>query len=126
MNVSLKIGTKLIIGFLVVVAIFGAITFYQIRTFQDLAALQDKGAKRAADALEIAAIVRRVEGVYGVIADAQINRNLEKTRKEFEQEKIVAQQDMTAVQALVDTEEEKGWAKTFADQYNAYLDHFET
>ena len=35
MKISLKIGTKLILGFLVVVAIFGAVTYYQIRTFQD-------------------------------------------------------------------------------------------
>ena len=125
MKFSLKIGAKLILGFVFVIAIFGAVIYYQIRTFDDLARLQDIGAKRAADALEIAAIVHRAESVYGVIADAEINRKLEQSRKDFAELKIIAQQDMAAAQKLVDTDEERAWAKSFTDQYAAYLDHFE-
>jgi methyl-accepting chemotaxis protein len=120
-----KIGTKLIVGFLAVVAILGAAIGYQILTLQNLAKLQDIGAKRAADALEIKNIVNRLDEVYGVIADGEINRNMEKTLKEFEQVKTTAQQDIGAVRGLVDTAEEKTWAETFATQYNQYLDRFE-
>lgn len=125
MRFSLKIGPKLIIGFLVVVAIFGAAVYYQIRTFQNLANLQDEGAKRAEDALKIKDIHNRVEQVYAVIADAVINQDLEETRKEFGQAKMTAQQDIVAVRELVDTDEEKAWAETFVEQYNNYLDLFE-
>lgn len=125
MKFGLKIGPKLIISFLLVVGIFCGVAYYQIRISQDLALLQDAGAKRANDALDIKDIVLRVGDVYATIADAAINQNIEQTRKEFEQQKTIAQEDIAAVQKLVDTEEEKAWTKTFEEQYTAYLDHFE-
>ena len=48
-------------------------------------------------------IANRVDEVYTVIADGVINRNLEKTRKAFEQVKTVAQQNIAAVRELVFT-----------------------
>jgi len=76
---NLKIGVKLILGFVLVVVIFGAIALYQILNFNNLSALQDAGAKRADDALALSAIETRVEKVYPVIADAIINQDLEQT-----------------------------------------------
>jgi len=120
-----RIGTKLIVGFIVVIAIFGAAIYYQIRTLQNLAVLQDEGAKRSEDALAIAGIVKRVEDVYGVMADGVINRNFEETQQEFGQVKTQAQQDIAAVRELVDTAEEEAWAETFAKEYLSYLELFE-
>lgn len=125
MRFSLKIGPKLILGFLVVVAIFGGVAYYQIRTFQNLANLQDVGAKRAEDALQIKDIVFRACDLYTTMANGVINQNLATTHKELEERKTILQNDTTTVQQLVDTEEERAWSKTFSDQYLAYFNQFE-
>ncbi len=107
---DLKIGTKLIGGFLAVVLIFGAAATYQIMKMGDLAELQDEGAQRAVDALAVKDIANRVGGFYAVVADAAINRNLEESRQLYEEAKSVAQQDIATVRDLVDTAEEKARA----------------
>lgn len=125
MKISFKIGTKLFLGFLVVVAIFGAVAYYHIQTLRTLGTFQDHNALRTQQALSIKDIVDRVDELYGVFADAIINRDLRTSREEFEQRKLTAQKDIASVRELVDTPEEKTWAEEFAAKYQAYLDLFE-
>lgn len=123
--VDWKIGSKLILGFLAVVLIFGAASVYQIIQLRVLADLQDEGARRAKDAIEISNIADRVTELYSLIADAVINRNLRRTREEFEPHKALAQKDMARVRELGDTEEEKALAEEFTENYKKYIDVFE-
>jgi len=81
--------------------------------------------KRFKDSMAINNIARRVDAVYAVMADAVINRNLDQTRKEFNQIKAVAQKDTAALRGLTDTDEEKEWAEIFSVKYNQYLEIFE-
>ena len=105
---NLKIGAKLVLGFLSVVALFGAIAIYQITTLGRLAELQDEGAKRAEDAIKLNDIKINMKSAYTVIADAIINRDLEVSVKDFEGLKKTAVEDIASVLALVDTGRRKG------------------
>ncbi|HEB30966.1 MAG TPA: hypothetical protein ENI15_08850 [Spirochaetes bacterium] len=123
---NLKIGAKLVLGFLSVVVIFGGIAIYQITTLGRLAALQDEGAQRAKDAIALNDVKINLASVYPVIADAIINRDLEATVKDFESIKEVAEQDIAAVKELADTDEERRQADVVKKEYNSYLDTFES
>ncbi len=81
--------------------------------------------KRFKDVLAINSIARGVDEIYAVIADAIINRDMERTRKEFEEIKSAAQHHIATVKELVDTEEEKKLSETFIIKYNSYLNLFE-
>ncbi|MBF0235426.1 MAG: MCP four helix bundle domain-containing protein, partial [Desulfamplus sp.] len=80
---------------------------------------------RLKDALEIKKIAQRADGVYPVVADAVINRDLEATRKEFEVLKEQAVKDIASVKRLVDTDIERAAAENFATHYGNYLGLFE-
>ncbi len=121
---DVSIGVKLIGGFVLVVLIFGGVAAYQIAGMGTLARLQDAGAGRAEDSLSIADIIERVDRVYPVVADAVINRDLVKTRADFEQIRQVEADDVAALKAMMDTEAEVAWAESFEESYIRYLDLF--
>ena len=81
---SLKIGTKLILGFLAVVAVFVFISGYQLVNTRTLLRLEEEAGGRAADALEISLIEMRLDESYSVIADGIINRNMDETHKNWQ------------------------------------------
>jgi len=122
---DMKIGTKIMGGFLIVVVILAAAILYQLSSLSTLAKLQDEGAGRANAAMEIEQIMERLTASYGVMADGVINRNLDATHKDFAELKAQATKDMARVHELVDTEEEKAWAAKVEEIYTAYLALFE-
>jgi methyl-accepting chemotaxis protein len=121
----MKISTKIMGGFLLVVVILAAAILYQLSSLSTLAKLQDEGAGRADDGLEIGQIMERLTASYGIMADAVINRNLDATHKDLAELKAQATKDMARVHELVDTEEERAWAAKVEEDYTAYLSLFE-
>ncbi|MEI2770805.1 MAG: methyl-accepting chemotaxis protein [Candidatus Competibacter sp.] len=81
--------------------------------------------KVSGEALEIGNIAQRVEGIYAVVADAQINRDLVSTRSKFTEIETNADRDIKTIDDISDTDQEKVLAKAFAAQYRQYLDLFE-
>ena len=81
---NLKIGIKLLSGFVSVILIFVCVAIYQIFSLSSLGELQDEVASRASDAVEIQTIAKRVDAVYAVIADSVINRNLAESKQDFD------------------------------------------
>ncbi len=123
---DMKIGNKLFGGFICVVAIFLIITGYQIIQMQVLSRLQDDGAERAKASIAIGQVSHEAAEVYAIMADAVINRNLAESKKAFARAKTMAIKDMTTVNTLADTEQERAWAKEFESAYGEYLQVFET
>ena len=80
---QMGIGLKISLGFAAVLLIFMASNGFQLWRLEQLGELQHARAGRANDTLEIGDITQRVEGVYPVIADAIINRDLAETQKDF-------------------------------------------
>lgn len=122
---NLGIGTKLAAGFILVIVIFIGVSIFQLLELNHLSDLQDEGARRAEDTVEILRISKRVDGVYAVIADSIINRNLAKAKQDFASVKKAAQADIKKVHELVDHEQERTLAKEFETEFNIYLGLFE-
>jgi hypothetical protein len=120
-----KIGTKLMVGFIAVVLVFSFIAGYQISRMQMLGNLQDEGASRFRGSLAIMEISQRAEAFYTIVADAVINRDLVESRKLFAEASAQVEKDLRQVEALVDTNQERAWAKEVAEQYRHYLDLFD-
>jgi len=122
---DLRIRTKLLSGFFLVILIAVAALGFNIITNYTLGDMQDEGAKRAADAIRVGEAESRLHGVYAVIADAIINGDLAQTKKDFAVAKAHAVKDIATVTSLADTPTEKEAAADFGKAYNIYLDAFE-
>ena len=83
-------------------------------------------ARRAKDALEIERIAFNVQGVYLVVADAIINRNIDQSKKDLQKIKTNADTLVNRVLELVDTDQERVVAQQFKSSYHAYLAYIET
>ncbi|MFH1135881.1 MAG: methyl-accepting chemotaxis protein [Pseudomonadota bacterium] len=122
---DMKIGVKLFSSFLLVVMIFLGVTTYQIFQLFQLQGLQNDGAKRAEDMTAVFGVMDRLDAVYPLVADAQINRDIEQVKKDFTAARAVAKKDIVLVGQLVDTAVERALAKDFEEGYLAFLNHFE-
>jgi methyl-accepting chemotaxis protein len=120
-----RIGTRLMLGFLMVVSVMGGAAGYQIIKMRYVSELYRQNAARDADAIAVKDISKRLADVYSVVADGVINQNMEETRKLFSSAKLIAQKDIAALKSMADTQEEKVWTDTFADKYMAYMKKFE-
>lgn len=108
------------IGFAVVIVIFTLMAGKQIFTLIELGELQDAGASRAADAQFIGKIDASLEALYGIVADAVINGDLDNAAKKLAEAKKQWAKDLDRFRALVDTPEEKKQLADFENLYNQY------
>ncbi len=123
--VDLKIAKKILGGFGIISCIFFLAIGYQFVNTLTLAKMQDEGAQRAKDAMEIGQIMERMVGVYAVMADAVINRNLVESKKDFAKIRAQAEKDIVRVNELADHEDERAWAAEVTKHYTDYLNTFE-
>jgi methyl-accepting chemotaxis protein len=123
---NLRIGLRLLIGFASVIVIFSVVTWLQISSMMQLGALQDDGAKRAGDTQFIGEIDSRLEALYGIIADAVINGDLDSSAKDLAEAKAQQAKDLTRLREIVDTPEEKRRLAEFETLYAQYFAVMET
>lgn len=82
-------------------------------------------AKRFDDANKINHIAANVDLLYPIIADAIINRKIDRSKNDFARAKETAFNDIDIVRSLADTAAEKAMAEDFAKRYANYLSIFE-
>lgn len=78
---NLKIGSKLTVGFSVVILLTIIMTIFTLSKVQTLRTMQDQGAARSNAALNADHARRIPYKLYTVIADGELNRNIEETQK---------------------------------------------
>ncbi|MGZ3790171.1 MAG: methyl-accepting chemotaxis protein [Bacteriovorax sp.] len=122
---SLSFKKKIIANFLFLIFLFILILGFLLNSQYKLGALQDKGADRVKDTEKIAQILLEVAQVYAVVADAQINRNLDESKKELSEIKKKMQENISIVDKIADTGDEKKWAQDFEKNYTHYVGAFE-
>ncbi len=122
---EMKIGTKLLGSFLVVIVIFAAAIGYQIFKLHQLGDMQDENAVHANEAIRIEEVQVHLEELYGMVADTIINQNIEEIKKEFGEDKKRALEDIEAVKKAADTDREKELSDKFGRLYSEYLTIFE-
>src|ERR1044071_2951957 len=99
---KLAIAAKLTGGSIANIALILLLAGGALWTIDDMRRMQDEGAtsyQNAVDATEAAALGAEM---YQIIADAEINRALDQTAKDWADKKMEAEQDLAAVGATAD------------------------
>jgi methyl-accepting chemotaxis protein len=107
----MNIRTKLLLnGLIAVIVVIGLIIFGYVGTAK-LGKLQDRGAQLASDAENAMEASGTASRMYQVIADAEINREMDKSMKDWAKIKEEALKDVGIdIAKIADTPEEKQWA----------------
>lgn len=122
---NLSIAQKLVVSFSIVIALFILVTFYQGSKMIQLGKLQDEGGLRA-DALVYAKEIESMgPKLYQVVADAIINRDMSNTQKTWGEVKADAQNDLTNLEKVIDTQVERDRLKEAREHVNEFISLFE-
>jgi methyl-accepting chemotaxis protein len=121
-TIKSKIIVNVVILLLTIAGIVG-VEYYELTR---LGEMQDEGAKRSADALLATNGSRVGMSLYGVIADAVINRDLEGTAKEWASVKERNLARIDEIAKIADTKEEKEWAEAAQKSAHEIVTIFET
>jgi len=123
---NLKIATKLLISFSAVIIVFTIAFFYQYQVLDNLGVLQDQGAVRSDDAVTIKNLEMHLDEMYSSLASAIIARDLQSAQQAVSEVKTALRNDQETLDALVDTEEEKANARSFANHWQEMTRSFES
>jgi len=102
-TIKSKIIVNIIILLIAIIGIVG-MEYYNIH---ELGIIQDEGAKRSSDVLDAVHTSMAGMALYQVIADAEINHDLDKAAKEWAREKVTVQKNIELITKAADTEGEK-------------------
>ncbi len=122
---DLSVGMRLGGAFVILAALVGFTLAYAIVRIQDLSAMENAYNRRAADAQEITRI-----SFNGERADQAVSRRLvigdsPKMREDWTAVKALCMGRLDTMDKIVDTDQEKAWAKTVREHFLAYVDLFE-
>jgi methyl-accepting chemotaxis protein len=101
------IKSKIIINVIIILITIMSIAGFNYYHMMELSKMQDVGAKRAMDAVDAKEASMGGMALYQVIADAEINHELDKNAKEWSSRKTKVLQDIDKVIKSADTPEEK-------------------
>jgi len=116
-----KIIINVVIILLTIIGFVG-MNYYNLKIMQQL---QDVGAKRAQDAVDAKEASMGGMALYQIIADAEINRDLDKTMKEWTDKKAEVLKNVDIVIKVADTPEEKKMAEEVKTAVNEIAILFE-
>ena len=122
---NLPIRKKLIYAFgalLGMVAILSVFVWIIISDFQKM---QDEGAGRALDAQFLTEVSGTGAEMYRIIADAVINRDLEVTKTDWSKSKDESLADLSKLDSIVDTDQEKQWLEQAKKAHADFIAAFE-
>ena len=105
------IKSKLYINVFILLLAISSIIGLEISTLSDLGKMQDEGAIRAQDAVNAENASMGGVGLYQIIADAVINRDLINTAKDWADKKIEVLKEIDITIKAADTQEEKKLAE---------------
>lgn len=101
------IRSKIIVNVIIILCAFTGIVGMEFHNISSLGNMQDVGAKRSHDAVEAKEASMGGMTLYQVIADAEINRELDKTAKEWAEKKLEVLKNIELTTKAVDTPAEK-------------------
>jgi methyl-accepting chemotaxis protein len=122
---DVKIGTKLIIGYLIVTAVFTAASLYQLGRMKQLRAQHAAAAAEAGKVQLVNGFEVRLSQCGAVVADALSRRSITETGKRFEEFRLSAASDMQKIGDIAETGQERQWADSFKENCRKLLDVFE-
>ena len=123
---KLKISQKLVLLFLVILVLTGCAAIYQIITLKRLGEIQDHGAGRANDAIYVAENSNVGIACYQIIADAIINRDLDNSKIDWNNRKILNADIFSKISKIVENDEEKQLLQKAELAYDKIVFDFES
>jgi methyl-accepting chemotaxis protein len=121
-TIKSKIIVNVIITLLTIVAIIGM----NYKGLRQLSQMQDLGAKRSQDAIDVKEASMGGMALYHVIADAMVDRKLDKTAKAWTDLKKEVLKNFELMAKTVETPEEKQQAEVATTAIKATIQIFET
>ena len=104
---QLTIGRRIVVGFLAL-GILAVVLFFTFQTgITSLVAQHREAATRADEALTVSDAASTGSKLYQVVADAEINMDLEATGRQWAEVRKKADEQLAVVARLVDTDEER-------------------
>jgi methyl-accepting chemotaxis protein len=119
------IKSKIIVNVIIILITIVGIVGMEYRNLSTLGKMQDEGAIRAADAIKTQDASDIGARLYKVIADAEINREMDQTAKDWPKAKQKELELMENVAKIADTKEEKEWAAAARKALDAEISLFE-
>jgi methyl-accepting chemotaxis protein len=106
---EMKIRTKLILTFSVLIIVFAIAIVYILISLNTLGKLQDTGVKKSKEAIYVAEHSNFGALTYQIIADAEINRKMDETNIKWNENKKENEKIMQKLSDFSDAKEEQGW-----------------
>jgi methyl-accepting chemotaxis protein len=119
---KIKIGPKLIGGFVIVLLVMAALVGFNYTSLADLRKMQDEGAIRAKSALTVADMRRMGYKLYKVVADLEINRDVQASQAAWAKAKNEALTFAGNLDKAVDTDAEKAEMEKADKALTRYFD----
>ena len=123
---KLKIGGKLFLGFGVVFFILIFLVIWNFIGLQQLRGLQDQSNIRSEHAIEAKYSSRLGQYLYEIVGDSIINRDMAQSRKDWNEAKKLADEEMKQAETVADTENEKIWVDEVKTAYKDFIQIYET
>jgi CHASE3 domain sensor protein len=114
---NLKIGQKILVGFLIIVVLFTGIAIFQLFNITKLKNLEDESAKRSEDAIYLAEHSGLTKEASEIVAHAIINRAENEVRNLWLQHTKEVNKNFDRFDLMVDTDEEKEWLEEVKTNY---------
>ena len=105
------IRSKIIVNVVIILITIVGIVGMNYINLKELAQMQDTGVRRAQDAVDAKEASMGGMALYQIIADAEINRELDKTAKDWAEKKVEVFKSVDIVIKAADTPEEKKMAE---------------
>ena len=123
---KLTISTKLIIGSAASICLLVALSAVGYWTVSDLRAMQDRGVGIANQAIATTEAAGLAAALYQIIADAEINRDLTATDKDWAAKTAEVKQDLEKIAGYATTDEQKQHVESAKKAYAEIVKIFET
>jgi methyl-accepting chemotaxis protein len=122
---NLKVGIKLLGGYITMALIIVAFAGYTYLQIQNLGILQDAGSLRGKEAIAATLASGDADEMYKVIANAELNLDFKTTQTDWASAKAATAKDLDALAKAATTTDEQQWAKQGSEAYNQIVQAFE-
>lgn len=123
---NLTLAKKLMLGSLASVTLVVALTTLSYWTVSNLREMQDTGADEARHALATTTLASQGAEIYRIIADAEINRDLTTTARDWAAKKAVVEKDLASAERLLEGDGQREAFQKGKTAYRNIIALFET
>ncbi len=123
--INLRIGVKLVGGFLIVALILMMVSVITYIEIENLGAMQDAGSQRGIEAVEAMKANASAVTLYRTVADTELNLDFQASQTAWTAAKLDMEAALASVTQMATSPEEQAWAKAARDAYGQIVALYE-